>query len=128
VMGSLARTNADSDILLKKNSAQDRPVRYMDRPAMCADCPIMWPDRPRLYSDCPVLYADGLNWSFRFCTVHGSSGLGLGNSFLKIVPVTAGPDGPCSRADGSDMCRSAILPLMCIGGCGCLGYVSTGIP
>jgi hypothetical protein len=95
---------------------------------MCADYPVMWLDRPGLYLDCPVLYADGPNWSFRVCAVRGGSGLGLDNSFLKIGPAVAGPDGPRSRADGSDMRRSAILPLICIGGCGCLGYVSTVIP
>jgi hypothetical protein len=75
-----------------------------------------------------TLYADGLNGSFRACTVRGDSGADLGNSILKTGPATAGPDGPRSRADGPAMRRSTDLPPICIGGCGCPGYVSIGIP
>jgi hypothetical protein len=81
-----------------------------------------------LYSDCLVPYADGLNGLSRVCMVRGGSGAGLGNSFLKMGPATAGPDGPRSHADGPDMCRSASLSSMCVGGCGCPGYVSISIP
>jgi hypothetical protein len=81
-----------------------------------------------LYSNYLALYADGPNGSFRVCAVHGGSGVGLGNSFQKIGPTTGSPDDPRSRADGPDMRRSADLPLICVGGCGFLGYVSIGIP
>ena len=70
---------------------------------------------------------DGLNGSFRVCVVRGGSGVGLGNPFLKIGPVVAGPDGPRSRVDGPVVCRLVDLPLICVGSCGCLGYVSIGI-
>jgi hypothetical protein len=52
--------------------------------------------------------------SFRVHVVRGDSGAVLGNSFLEIVP-----DGLHSLADGPDVRRSADLPLICIGGCGC---------
>jgi hypothetical protein len=42
--------------------------------------------------------------------------------------AVAGPDGPRSRVDGPVMCRLANLLSMCVGGCGCLGHVSIGIP
>jgi hypothetical protein len=73
---------------------------------------------------------DGPTRWFWVCTVCGgsSASLGLGNSFRKIGRVIAGPDGPHSRADGPDMRRLAVLPPMCVGGCGCRGYVSIGIP
>jgi hypothetical protein len=61
------------------------------------------------------------------CVVYGGSGACLGNS-LKMGPVAAGPNGPRSRADDPDMRRSANLSSMCVGGCGCPGYVSIGIP
>jgi hypothetical protein len=61
----------------------------------------MWPDRP-------LLYADGAARSFRVCAVRGCSGACLGNS-VKMGPAVAGPNGPRSRADGPDMCRSANL-------------------
>ena len=95
----------------------DRLVRYVDRSAVCTNCPAIWSDRPVLYSDYLALYADGLNGSFRVCTVHGDSGAGLDSSFLKTGPVVAGPDGPRSRADGLDMRRSTDLLLICVGGC-----------
>jgi hypothetical protein len=82
----------------------DRPVKYADRSA--------------LYSDCVAPYADGPNGLSQVCVVHGGSSAGLGNSLLKMGPATAGPDGPCSCADGLDMRRSANLPLMCVGGYG----------
>jgi hypothetical protein len=59
--------------------------------------------------------------------VRGCSGACLGNS-VKMGPAVVGSDDPRSRADGPDMCRSANLLLMCVGGCGCSGYVSSGIP
>jgi hypothetical protein len=106
----------------------DRPVKYADRPAPCADCPAMWPDRPTLYSDCLAPYADGPNGLSRVCTTCGGLGAGLGNSLLKMGSVAAGPDGPRPRTDGPDMCRSANLSPMCVGGCRCPGYMSIGIP
>jgi hypothetical protein len=72
--------------------------------------------------------ADGPNGLSRVYAVRGGSGAGLGNSFLKMGPTVAGLDGPRSRADGPDMRRSANLSPMWVGGCGCLGYVSIGIP
>jgi hypothetical protein len=96
------------------NSAPDYPVRYADRPIT--------------YSDCPVLYADGLNGSLRVCAVRGGSSADLGNSLLKTGPAVAGPDGPRSCVDGLAMSRSVGLLLICIGGYGCPGYVSIGIP
>jgi hypothetical protein len=94
----------------------------------CVDYPAIWPDRPVMYSDCPALYADGSNGLFRVFIVRGGSGAGLGNLFLKTRPVVAGANSPCSRVDGPDMRRPADLPPICVGGCGCSGYVSIGIP
>jgi hypothetical protein len=108
-------------------SALDRPVRYANCVVVCADYLAIWPDRPVLYSNYPALYPDGPNGSFKVCTVRGSSGAGLSNSFLKTGPTTAGLDDPRSRVDGPDMCRSTDLPPICVGGCGCPGYVSIGI-
>jgi hypothetical protein len=68
----------------------DHPVWYVDRPAACGDYPAMWPDRPVLYSDCPASYADGPNGCYRLCAICCGSGAGLGNSFLKTGPVSAG--------------------------------------
>jgi hypothetical protein len=96
----------------------DCPVRYADHLAMCTDCPAIWPDHPLLYADRLSLYADGPTGSFRVCAVCGGSGTCLGN-LLKIGSAAAGPDGPRSRADGSDMCRSTNLSSMCVGGYGC---------
>jgi hypothetical protein len=56
--------------------------------------------------------------------VHGSSGAGLGNSFLQTGPVAAGPNSLRSCADGPVVRRSANLPPICVGDCGCPGYVS----
>jgi hypothetical protein len=75
----------------------------------------------------PDMYADGLSGWFRACVACGGSDTYLGNS-LKMGPTVAGSDGPRSRADGLDMCRSPNLLLICLGGCGCSGYVSIGIP
>jgi hypothetical protein len=102
-------------------SAPDCPVRYVDRPAVCADCLVIWSDRPVIYSDCPVLYADGLIGPFRVRTVRGGSSAGLSNLFLKTEPVAAAPDGP-------EMRRSIDLSLICVGGRGWPGYVFIGIP
>jgi hypothetical protein len=88
----------------------------------------MLPDRPVLYSECLAPYANSLNGLSRVCVVRGSSGAGLCNSFLKMGPTAVGLDGPCSRADGPDMRRSANLSPTCVGGCGCLEYVFIGIP
>jgi hypothetical protein len=99
----------------------DRPVKYADRSASCADCPAMWPDRPTLYSDYLASYADGLNGLSRVCTVCGGLGAELGNLLLKMGSAAAGPDGPCSRADGPDMRKSSNLSPMCVGGCCCPG-------
>jgi hypothetical protein len=88
----------------------------------------MWPDRPTLYSDYLAPYADGPNGLSRVCTACGGLGAGLGNSLLKKGLATAGPDGPRPRTDGPDMCRSANLSPMCVGGCRCPGYMSIGIP
>jgi hypothetical protein len=107
---------------------QTHLVRYADRPATCVDYPTMWQNRPMLYLDCPTPYADGPNGFSRVCTIGGGSGAGLGNSFLKMGPAAVGPDDPRSRADGPDMRRSANLSPMCVGGCGCPGYVSIIIP
>jgi hypothetical protein len=85
----------------------DRPVKYADRLALCADCPAMWPDRPTLYSDCLAPYIDGLNGLSRVCTACGGLGVGLSNSLLKMGSAAASPDGPRSRADGPEMRRSA---------------------
>jgi hypothetical protein len=106
----------------------DRPVKYADRTAPCADCPAMWPDRLTLYSDCLVPYTDdpnGLSTVYMAC---GSLGAGLGNLLLKMGSAAAGPDGPRSRADDPDMRRSANLSLMCVGSCRCPRYMSIGIP
>jgi hypothetical protein len=80
-----------------------------------------------LYLDCPAPYANGSNGLSRVCAVRGGSGAGLCNSFLKMGPAAAGPDGPRSRADGPNMRRSTNLSSMCVGGCGCSGYASIGI-
>jgi hypothetical protein len=101
---------------------------YANHPVEYADCPVIWSDHLVLYSDCPTLRADGPNGPFSVCTVHGGSGAGLGNSFLKTEPDTAGPDGLYSCTDGPAMWRSVNLPPICVRGCGCLGYVSIGIP
>jgi hypothetical protein len=79
----------------------DRPVKYVDRLATCADC-------PTLYSDSLAPYADGLNGLSRVCTVCGGLGVGLDNSLLKMGPAATGPDGPDTR-------RSANLSPMCVG-------------
>jgi hypothetical protein len=100
--------------ILLKNFVPDRPIRYVDRPA--------------LYSNCPAPYVDSLNGLSRACAVHGGSCACLGNSFLKMGPAAAGPDGSRSRANGPDMCGSVNLSPMCVGGYGCPGYVSIGIP
>jgi hypothetical protein len=100
---------------------------YVDCPAACADRPVIWPDRPVLYSDCPTLHADGPNGLFRVCAVCGSSGVGLGNLFLKTGPVAAGPDGPRSCVDDPVVCRSANFLPICVRGCGCPWYVPIGI-
>jgi hypothetical protein len=84
----------------------------------------MWPDRPVLYLVCPAPYTDCLNGSSRVCAVRGRTCASLGNSFLKMGSAAASLDGPCSRADGQYMRRSASLPPICVGGYGCLGYVS----
>jgi hypothetical protein len=81
----------------------------------------MWPDRPTLYSDYLASYADGLNGLSRVCTVCGGLGAELGNLLLKMGSAAAGPDGPCSRADGPDMRKSSNLSPMCVGGCCCPG-------
>jgi hypothetical protein len=81
-------------------SALDHPVSYADCLATCAGRPAIWSDCPVLYSDCPALHVNGLKGLFRVCTVHGGSGVGLGNSFLKTGLATAGPDGEHSCADG----------------------------
>jgi hypothetical protein len=63
------------------------------------------------------------DWVAQILAICGGSGACLGNS-LKLGPAVAGPDGPRSRADGPDMCRSAdLLPICC-----CSGYVSISIP
>jgi hypothetical protein len=95
-------------------SASDRPVKYADRPAVCRNCPTAWPDCPLMYSNCPCC-------SFRVFTGHGGLGVGLGNSVLKTGSAAVDPDGPTVR-------RSVGLPPICIGGCGCPGYVSISIP
>jgi hypothetical protein len=100
---------------------------YADYPTACADCPTIWSDRPVLYSDCSALHADGPNGLFRVCAVRGSSGVGLGNLFLKTGSVAAGPDGPRSYVDGPVVCRSANFPPICIRGCGCPWYVPIDI-
>jgi hypothetical protein len=56
------------------------------------------------------------------CVTCGGLDAYLGNS-LKMGPAVASPHGPRSRADGMVMCRSANLLSMCVGGCGCSGYV-----
>jgi hypothetical protein len=111
-----------------KNFVPYRPVKYADRPALCADCPAMWPDRPTLYSDCLAPYTDGLNGLSRVCTACGGLGAGLGNSLLKMGSAAADLDSPRSRADGPNMRKSTNLSLMCVGGCRCPRYMSIGIP
>jgi hypothetical protein len=106
----------------------DRPVKYADRPATYADYPAMWPNHPVLYLDCLAPYTDCPNGLSRVCTVCGSLGASLSNSLLKMGLAAAGPDGPCSCADGPDMHRSANLSPMCMGGCCCPVYMSIGIP
>jgi hypothetical protein len=101
---------------------------YVDRLAACVDRLAAWPDRLVLYSDYPVLQADGPNGSFRVCAVRGGSGAGLGNSFLKIGPTAASPDGLRSCADGPVRHISANLPPIWVRGFGYPGYVSIGIP
>jgi hypothetical protein len=81
-----------------------------------------------MYSDCSALFADGPNCLFGICTDRGGSSAGLGNSVLKMGPTVVGPDGLRSRGDGPVVRRSADLPLICIGGYGCPGYVSINIP
>jgi hypothetical protein len=94
---------------------------------VCANCPAIWSDRSLLYVECPSLYADSPTGKFRVCAVRGGSGACFGNSFLKMV-LAAGPNGPRSRVDGPDMRRSTNLSPIYVGGCGCPGYVSIGIP
>jgi hypothetical protein len=106
----------------------DHPVKYADHPAVCADSPAAWPDHPVIYLECLALCADGPNYSFRACTGRGGSGTNLDNSVLKTGSAAVGTDGPCSCADGVIMRRSAGLPPMCAGGCGCTGHVSISIP
>jgi hypothetical protein len=71
-MGSLAGTDTELDIHpSQKNFVPDRPVKYADRSAPCADCPAMWANRPTLYSGCLASYTDGPNGLSRVCTVCG---------------------------------------------------------
>jgi hypothetical protein len=77
-------------------SAMDRPVKYVDRPASCADC--------------LTLCADGPNCSFRVCAGRDGSGVDFSISALKTIPAAAGPDGPCSRADGPAVHKSTSFP------------------
>jgi hypothetical protein len=104
-----------------------RPVKYVECSAACADCPTACPDRPVMYSDFPALCVDCLNCSFRVCVGRGGSGVSLSNSILKTGPTVVGPDGPRSRVDGPAVRRSAGLPPICVGGCGCPGLVSIDI-
>jgi hypothetical protein len=101
---------------------------YANHPATCVDRPTILPDRPVLYSSYLAPHADGPNESFRVCAIRGGSGAGLGNLFINIGSVIAGPDGPCSCADGPVVRRSANVPPICVRGCTCLGYVSISIP
>jgi hypothetical protein len=99
-----------------------------DHSASCATCPAAWTDRLIIYSDCLALCTDGPNCSFRICAEHGGSDADLDNSVLKTGPTTVGLDSPRSRVDGPVVRRLAVLPSICIGGCGCPGYVSIDIP
>jgi hypothetical protein len=94
---------------------------------MSLDRPVKYTNRLVMYSDCPTLCANDPNCSFRVCEGRGGSDKDLGNLVLKMGPAIVGLDGPRSHVDGPTMRRSTGLPPICIGGCGCPGYVSIAI-
>jgi hypothetical protein len=108
-------------------SASDRPVRYADCPAVCVDCPAAWPDYLVMYLICSALCADCPNWLFRVCAGCGGLGVDFGNSVGKTGLAVDALDDPRSPLDGPAVQRSVGLPLICVGSCGCPGYVSISI-
>lgn len=66
--------------------------------------------------------------SARVCVEYDGPGMNFGGSIRKTGPTVAGPDGPHSCVNGPVVRRSVDLPLFCVEGYGCSGYMFIDIP